>query len=175
MDPLTQRWNTLWSVQRSIRYHARREAFFARWHRVTTALSLLFATAAVTDLLRGAGHWGAIAAAVLIAVLSALDLVVGTADMARTHAALRRRFIDLERALQATPGPDAVTAETWVDQRLQIERDEPPIYVALDLLCENEQASATAVDRRYRLNSWQRMTAHWLRWENLRPVAAAGA
>ena len=173
MEPSTQRWNTLWSVQRSIRYHARREAFFERWHRLTSGLSLLFATAAVADLLRGAGHWGAVAAALVIAVLSAADLVVGTAQMARTHADLRRRFIDLECSIQLLPLPDHATADGWAAERLRIERDEPPIYVALDLLCENEQATATSIERRYSLTWWQRCTAHWLHWDNLVPLESA--
>lgn len=173
MDAYAQRWNMLWSVQRSIRYHARREVFFDRWHKLTAGASLLFASAAVADLLRGAGHWGAVAAALIVAVLSAADLIVGTMQMSHRHLTLRQRFIDLERRVRAQPDADAAMVQQWVDERLRIERDEPPIYIALDLMCENEQAQATAEPRYFRLNWWQRITANWLHWPNLQPAATA--
>lgn len=169
MDALEQRWATLWGVQRSVRYHARRQAFFDRWRRITSATGVIFGSAAATDLLRDGGHWLAVAAAFVVAVFSAADLVVGTAEMARKHDDLRRRFIKLEAKMLSNEEPDSETALAWCAERLDIESDEPPTYRALDLLCENEQAIATGTDRNVPITWWQRKTAHWKRWENLTP------
>lgn len=173
MDTLTQRWNTLWGVQRSVRYHARRQAFFDRWHSLTAGVSVIFASAAGVDFLHAGGHREAIAAAFVVAVLSAFDLVVGTAQMARKHDDLRRRFIALEARILANESPGDATVIEWQAERLAIESDEPPTYIALNILCENEQALATATERRYTLNLWQRFTAHWMHWANLIPHATA--
>lgn len=167
MEVNDQRWNDLWYVQRSIRYHARRRAFFDRWHRLTAGLSLIFASAAAADLLHASGHRVALVAAFVIAVLSAADLVVGTAEMARKHDDLRRRFIILESRILPDEDPSPETLAAWCDERLSIECDEPPIYRAIDLLCENEQAIATNYPPPARLTPFQRLTAHWMRWENL--------
>jgi len=87
--------------------------------------------------------------------------------MARKHDDLRRRFIKLEAKMLSNEHPDHETALGWCAERLDIESDEPPAYIALDLLCEIEQAIATDTKRDVRLTRWQRITAHWTRWENL--------
>jgi hypothetical protein len=152
-----------------VRYHARRQAFFDRWRRITSATSVIFGSAAAADLLHDGGHLLAVAAAFVVAVFSAADLVVGTAEMARKHDDLRRRFIKLEAKMLANEQPDPGTVSDWCGERLDIESDEPPSYKALDLLCENEQAIATGTKRSVRLTWWQVRTAHWKRWENLTP------
>lgn len=167
MDADQQRWGILWAVERSARYHDRRRAFFDFWHRLTAGLSLIFASAAAASLLNATGRGVALGAAFVIAVLSAVDLVVGTAERARKHDDLRRRFIGLLRRIQPNEDPTPETLATWADERLSIELDEPPIYRALDLLCENELAVANGLRRRVPLAWYERCTANWLRWSNL--------
>lgn len=175
MDTLTQRWNTLWGVQRSVRYHARRQSFFDLWRRWTSFMSLLLGSTAAAAVMGEIGHHVALSTAFAVAVLSAFDLVVGTAESARKHNDLRRRFVALESRILANEEPDASTVSEWCAERLAIESDEPPTYIALNMLCENEQAIATDTDRRYRLSVWQRATAHWMHWENLTPKQAPAA
>lgn len=174
MDAYTEHWNLLWAVQRSVRYHARRQAFFGRWRRVTTGASVVFGSAAAAALVNAGGHTLALGAAFVVVLMSAVDMVAGTADMAIQHHDLRRRFLRLEAELE-TSGETATEADIhrWTRQRLGIEADEPPIYVGLDLLCENELARAYALSNRTQLTGWQRLTAHWLRWENLAAQGAA--
>lgn len=168
MDTGDEKWKLLWGVQRSSRYHARRQAFYDRWRRVTAGIGVIFGSVAATDLLHEGGHAVAVAAAFVVAVTSALDLVVGTADMAWTHRELRRRFLALECAIQRAPEePTEADVHAWQDERLAIEADEPPIYVALDLLCENEMARADGRPDRVKLPRWATVTAHWLHWENI--------
>jgi hypothetical protein len=82
---------------------------------------------------------------------------------------LRGRFIDLEAAI--LKGDD--TPENWRDwqiARLQIERDEPPIYRALDLLCYNEQCRSEGARRpegQPRLKLHQRLTCHFYPWSDM--------
>lgn len=166
-DILKQRDDTLWGVQRSVRYHVRRQAFFDRWRRITSATGVIFGSAAAADLLSDGGHMLAVAAAFVVAVFTAFDLVVGTAEMARRHDDLRRRFIRLEAKIRTDEHPDHKNVLAWDAARLEIEIDEPPTYIALDLLCANELAIATERDGLVDLTWWQHVTAHWIRWENL--------
>ena len=176
MEPRTERWNLLWSVQRSARYHARRQAFFDTWRRVTAALGVIFGSAAAVDLLHAStsqGHSVGIAAAFVVAVASALDLVVGTSDMAWQHRELRKRFLELECQIRRCPDkPRPEELARWREFRIGIEADEPPTYVAVDLLCENELARANGAGDRAKLNPWERATAHWLKWHDLASIAA---
>jgi len=58
----------------------------------------------------------------------------------------------------------------WQSERLAIEAEEPPVHVALDILCENELIRATgghlAQAPLHSLGWFKRITAHWLMWEN---------
>lgn len=169
MDTHKQRWDTLWGVQRSVRYHARRQTFFDRWRRLTLGASLLLGSGAAAAVMGQIGHNVALGMAFTVAILSAFDLVVNTAEMARKHAELGRRFIKLEANILADDEPSKETINAWCSERLDIESDEPPTYKALNLLCENEQAIATATNRWVQLRWWQRMTAHVNHWEDLTP------
>ncbi|EQD38228.1 hypothetical protein B2A_11552 [mine drainage metagenome] len=117
--------------------------------------------------------------ALIVAVASTIDLVVGTATMSRTHAELRRRFLMLQVQLERSPeSPGISEIQEWKGDRLIIEADEPPIYVALDLLCENEVATARKDEldkagsdvKRADVKWWQALTAQWLHWQNLPEV-----
>ncbi len=90
--------------------------------------------------------------------------------MARRHNDLRRRFCELEaeiakkEPLQVTPTDIA----SWKSQRATIESDEPPTYVALNILCDNElrRSYSHLQDQPHKLSLLQRLTAHVLIWEN---------
>lgn len=162
-------WEVLWAVQRSQRYHARRSAFFHRWNKATAFVSLVGGSAVFAALGEIAPAGLAIVGATVVVVMSGIDLVVGTADMARQHNDLRRQFCALEADITQVLSPGAEQVASWRARRLAIEAEEPAIYVALDVLCENELA------RSYRhlkdqpahpLRWYQRWSAHLLRWEN---------
>lgn len=165
----TRRWELLWAVQRSHRYHGRRNAFFDRWHKTTLLAGVLGGSAAMASLGKGAPAWLLLAGGGIVAVLSALDLVVGTAEMARKHNDLRRRFCELERVIQKTPACTEERVAEWTSERLSIESDEPPVYVALDILVENELARTfnhLEGCPPHQLGFIKRHTAHIFRWED---------
>ncbi|WP_337245214.1 hypothetical protein [Luteimonas sp. gir] len=167
MDIGKECWNLLWAVERSARYHARRQNFFDRWHKVTAAAGVIFGSTAAVNLLSHGDKALTLTAALVITVLSTVDLVVGTAAMARMHSDLKRRYLLLEGDISCadTPGKEDITR--WRQERLRIEADEPPVYVALDLLCENEMARAKGRPQRAALGFWDIVTSHWLRHENI--------
>jgi hypothetical protein len=167
-------YGLLFDVRRSVRHHDRRRTFFERLHRITGVLTILL-TGSVPFHLAGTGPlapWLQ-GIAVTAALLSAVDIVIGHAARANDHAALRARFVDLERALIEI----GFSEEAWRahrQARLSIERDEwAPIYRALDLRCHNELPVAEGFDRRAipghfaHLSAWQRLTGQWLLWPNI--------
>lgn len=165
MDANLDRHNLLWNVRKSQRYHARRMAFFDRWHKVTGFVGVLGASAVFVAMAEHVPVWLATTGAGLVVVMSSIDLVVGFSVMARCHNDLRRRFCLLEAAIAAKPEAKASELARWTEERLNIEADEPPVYVALDLQCDNELRRATGRDPEP-LGRFMGLTAHWLRWEN---------
>lgn len=159
----------LFGVRRSVRYHDRRRAFFERLHRLTGVLTVLMAGSVLFDI----GQPGETAGwlmtlAVVAALLAALDLVVGYAARASQHRDLKGRFVDLEMAiLSGDETPEVWTAHRLA--RLAIERDEPPIYRALDLLCHNEVllAEGGKTADLVVLRKWQRRTRHLFHWPDI--------
>lgn len=92
--------------------------------------------------------------------------------MARNHNDLRRRFCELEADIvsctSANLNADKIGA--WKGRRLSIESDEPPTYVALNVLCDIELRRAHGLDLltdgANKLPAWKRRTAHLFIWEN---------
>lgn len=163
----------LFDVRRSIRYHDRRRAFFERLHQITGGLTVLLAGSVLFDLARPGDTpaWLSVLA-VTAALLSAWDIVAGYASKATLHRDLKCRFVDLEIAIFSAD----MAETTWIAHRLKrlaIERDEPPIYRALDTLCHNDLMVAEGFDRKAaenhfaKLNAWQRITRHIFHWANL--------
>lgn len=135
----------LFGVRRSIRYHNRRERFFDRLHKISTFLAALAGTATVASVLAQAGSL-AITFAVAVAVFSVIDLVVGTAQQARLHNNLARRFFDLEKAIITCKDPSEDAIVNFKAQRLDIEANEPPPLKVLDSMCHNELLRAMGYD-----------------------------
>lgn len=168
-----EQYGLLFDVRRSVRYHDRRRAFFERLHQVTGGLTVLLAGSVLFDLARPGETPAWLATlAVVAALLSAWDIVVGYAAKAGLHRELRQRFGALEMTMLAG---DA-TSDTWDahrQARLSIEQDEPPIYRALDALCHNELLRAEGIrDTAHwaRLSAWQKATRHVFHWADLAAV-----
>lgn len=167
-------YGLLFDVRRSARYHDRRRAFFERLHQVTGGFTVLLAGSVLFDLARPGDtpEWMT-ALAVVAALLSAWDMVVGYSSKAGLHRDLKGRFIALEMAILA--GDDQ--PDTWAKyevERLRIEQDEPPIYRALDLLCHNEllvaeghKRTGDAAAHFADVGKVQRFTRHIVHWPDL--------
>lgn len=163
-------YGLLFDVRRSIRYHDRRRAFFERLHQITGGLTVLLAGSVLFDLARpGETPAWLSALAVVAALLSAWDIVVGYASKAGAHRELRQRFGALEMAILSGDLGDS----TWNEHRLarlRIEQDEPPVYRVLDMLCHNELLRAEGVgDAAHwaKVSAWQKATRHIFRWSDM--------
>lgn len=144
----------LFGVQRSVRYHDRREGFFRWCHTFVMFSAVVFGSATAVTFGAEIGEslplWVRLLPAMLMTLFSAVDLVVRVSDKAHLHAGLRRQFIDLERQLivrrREAPLDDLVSEIT--DKRLQIEATEPPVLKVLDTLCHNELMRANGHERK---------------------------
>jgi|GEM_PF-381507 len=164
-------------VRRSCRYHDRRRAYFDILHKVTNVLTIILAGSVVFSI----AHEGSkdpvwlVCIALVASLLSAVDLVVGYAQKASVHRELKLRFAELEIEI-LTGSEDDPALKRYTVTRLKIEKDEPPVYRALDILCRNELLIAEGYEgREYeslmgRLTGYERLTAHVFRWSD---VAAA--
>lgn len=171
-----EQYGLLFDVRRSIRYHERRRAFFERLHRLTSFFTIILAGAVLFEL-AGTGSpalWLQVVS-LLAAMLAALDMIVGFANRAAAHQGLRGRFVDLEMAIFSA-GEDADSWQRHRLSRLQIERDEPPVYRALDLLCRNELLIAEGFSHQKApehfacVGWWRRLTSHLFHWQNITPA-----
>lgn len=149
MNLSDKQYGLLFAIRRSIRYHDRRRAFFDRLHRLTGVLTILLAGGVLFELAgTGSTAWWLQIIGVVAAVLASFDMVIGYAAYSVRHSNLRGCFVDLEVKIVAGDCEES-TWTKYEQERLKIERDEPPIYRALDLLCHNEQCKAEGSDSQY--------------------------
>lgn len=132
---MEEAWNLRFSVDRSMRYHARRRAFYDWMHKLAMLSIIVLGSAAVA-------RYDAQIAGFLVAVVGALDLVFAPSVKAREHDFLRRRFSDLMSQIVTCAQPTQETLNKWKTERLAIESDEPPIYWAVEASCYNETSEA---------------------------------
>lgn len=142
------RHSLMFDVRRSVRYHNRRRSFFDRWGLITNAMTIFFGSAIILTTLQDNGlKWLAIGSAVLIALFSTVDMVVGTAKAGRLHSDLSRRFNELEREMTQAGDYDETSLRLFTAKRLKIEADEPPILRVLDSICHNELMRAMGYEQ----------------------------
>jgi hypothetical protein len=161
--------NLLFDIRRSVRYHDRRLSHYATLHRTTNAVTILLAGVVLTEFLSSQppALWAQVLA-VLAALFSVGDLVIGFSSHADTHRDLKRQFTDLERRLLAHEPLAGIEQD-----RVVVEADEPPIYRALDVLCHN--ALCVAIGRRDDLKTmpwFMALTANWIHWPRAGEMAS---
>lgn len=137
----------LFGVRRSIRYHNHRRRHFDFINKFTTIIAALSGSATVISVLSKLGQNCTITFAVIVAVMSAVDLVLGTAQKAREHNDLAKRFFDLEKAIITIKEITEEDLSRLTTQRLDIEADEPPVLQVLDCICHNELLRAMGYDQ----------------------------
>lgn len=141
-------WDTWWNVQRSIRYHTYRQAFFEGFSRLVSGLNILLSSAAGASIIKTVETKDtglATCFMISLAIINTLDLVYGVAKRAWHHRELRNKFIDIEKRFLAGRRQDYVPKAELnkiVEEILSVEIDEPPIYRNLDIFCHNEMVKA---------------------------------
>src|SRR5687767_8541226 len=110
----------LFNVRLSVRYHNRRRAFFDTFNLAANALSVILSSAAIAAL-RADSERFAVWSAIAITVISGFNLVLRTAERARQHHDLAKRFIALEQYV--LPATDDKFSALY-GEKLAIEADE---------------------------------------------------
>lgn len=133
----------LMDVQRSIRYHDRRQGFYQAILGVSQFIILMFGTATVATfgakLGEGWPEWVRLAPSVLASALVAAMLVFRFGDKAWLHMDLKRDFIRLEQRLELMRHDHAPEQVSQVQaDRLAIEVREPKVLRVLDTICHND-------------------------------------
>lgn len=139
-EDLKVKWHALlFAVRRSARYHVRRRQFFDRMDFATKFLIIITGGATVISVNAESHNPWAKVFGSLVAVFSAIDLIIGCSGAARDHHDLVRRFLELEKEINLhSKAPNEELLIKLCNKRLEIEADEPPKLRILDLLCHNE-------------------------------------
>lgn len=155
-------------VLRSILYHSRRESFF---NCLNIILKILIIYAIVAFLSNKSIEYYDI----LVAVFIFIGLSINFSKSANVHDKLKRRFSDLYIEMMPAIIEEDEDPKKWAKFeviRLEIEKDEPPVYRALNELCYLAVNAAEGIkpeeDENYQEVKWyQRLTANILKWENI--------
>lgn len=155
----------LFGVRRSVRYHARRRRFFDRLRRGITFLTVIAGISTLTILLSNIRPPWPLVTAAMVTLFGIIDLILNTAEGARLHADLSRRFIELEIdiVLAGEILGDQQMRE-FAGRRLRIELEEPPMMRVLDCVCHNEIVQAMGHGKEYevKLTKAQRFFANFM-------------
>ena len=162
-------------VERSIRYHARRQAFYESFDTIVNALNLILGSGAVISLISDQFEdWFAGVLAALVAIVSFINLAMRSAEKGSLHSQLKQRHNDLLKRVRKLD-PAALNFDRAYsrceDQLLDIERDEPPINRLVDLMSHNELALSQGAgnDYIYYVPPFKAFTANLWRYEVSQP------
>jgi len=157
------------AARKSIRYLTKRKRFFDNWHYLNVAVTALSGSGAFASLMSGGTETIAKVLTGITAIASSLDLAVGFSKRGKQYDNLQKRFSDLLiKIIQSEK-----TKESLVQleaERLQIEKDEPPTLIALDIFCHNEECRAqNKLDSLYQFGWFRRCLMHWWSFEGWSP------
>ena len=158
-DDLRARTDQLdFAVEKSMRYHQRRRGFYDWVNRLSMFTVVICGSAAFGRLFDSPEYFAA-----AVTILAAINLVWAPSHRARDHEILFRRFSDLAIKIRTTPAGED-THDGWVKERIEIETDEPPIFIALEADCDNEVRRAWGRTREMvRIGWWSRLTMNLIR------------
>lgn len=150
-------------IAKSIRYHAKRCAFFGTLNHVTRGFAAIFAAGAVISLV-GKNTFLSGTANVLVAITLALDLVLDYSARARVHDDLRRDFGELLAEMEEHPPATDADYRRLSAKRLKIQVHEPPAIEVLNVVCANEELEGRGYDYRYHVTRLQYALRNFFSW-----------
>lgn len=177
-------FDILFEIEKSLRYHQRRRAFYDGKHKFLMFLVIILGSASAAaaispESVGGSSVWLATGIGFATAIAGAVDLVAALSDRARDHEFLYRRFSELMKEIKRKIDPSAEDLTSWRVRRIEIESDEPPIYWGIEAGCYNEVASA--FDRNpaemVEISGWRALLKNYLMFDPTRfpPVGPAKA
>jgi len=146
----------------SIRYHAKRQRFFANFHRLVVTSNAILGTSSFVLLL---GNFKiALLTTGMLAIMSTLDLVLQFAQNSELHKNLRCQFIDLIKEINA----EEKTLKDFKDKNFSIEKDEPATLKGLCMICHNEHFKAIGEEEMiYEIPFRVKLLKHFWSFDNL--------
>ncbi len=169
MDDLEhERWNIDFDVSKSIRYHAYRRSFWDRLDYSSKVLTIVSGTAVLISIM-GSNNPVATGFAFLVAIASALDVVLGFSQRMKVHDALYRAFSMLGQEIADSETLTEKDILKWRRRRLEIEMDEPGAIDWLERRCAAEEATARGceVRREWALKPWQIWFSQFAMWPSI--------
>lgn len=158
--------HTVWChIQRSIRYHRAREAFFQFYASTFSFLTLVAGSGVVVSLLAEYSTLATLVFGALVAALQAVELSFQISGKARLHGALASEFLALDRVIARSPACTDDELREIQSDILTIESREPPIKRYLDLICHNQVAISIGSRDIQPLKHHQIMFRNWLSGE----------
>jgi hypothetical protein len=161
------------SVHVSMRYHARRRAWFDRFHRAMILVITVCASGGVAAIFGGLLP-EAEYLATAVAAAGALELAFSFPERARVEDALYRRFNALAVEIASTKTPSVEQIHRWDAQRLLVRADADDRLEVLRRICHNLEAEARGCDGEafYSVWPWQHLMAEITSLPPLRPLRA---
>ena len=164
-EQLNNDWHgLLFGARRSVRYHLRRQAFFERMHNVVGVCGVFFGSAAAVAVFGQAAPMVVALLAMGVSALFAFDVVIGFSRRACLHAAIVAKFTDLEIGMTLAD-PSAEALARFRQQRLEIEKNEPPVLNVLNIISHNDLIKAGDYqDDMYKVSWLQRLLSGFMDW-----------
>jgi hypothetical protein len=158
-------------VHVSMRYHARRRAWYDRLHRMMILVIAVGGSAGVAAIYGGLLQ-EAEYLSVAVAVAGALELAFSLPERARVEDALYRRFNALAADIADARAIGTEQLRAWEARRLLIRADADDRLEVLRRICHNLEAEARDYppEDHYRVWAWQRLCAQFLSLPPLRPL-----
>ena len=156
-------YTLLFGIRRSVLYHGHRRRFYEIWNSLTVFMASIGGSAAVAAFISASPNVNvyAVVPSVIVAVVSALDMAVGTARRANLHTLLAQQFIMLEKRFPASANlKDDEYAEIKA-ARLDIESSEPTALRLLDVVCDDQLFMSMGGQAKFRIPWYRRWLAHW--------------
>ncbi|MCY4584356.1 MAG: hypothetical protein OXE50_16420 [Chloroflexi bacterium] len=148
-------------VEKSMRYHQRIRGFYDFTHKLFMFVIIISGSSALIG--------RPVVFAITASILAALNLVWSPSQQARRHEILFQRFSDLAIELRSGMSSED-NLRAWRKQREIIEKDESPVFHALEADCDNEVRHAWGrTEELVKIGYWTRVTMYILRHTNKTP------
>lgn len=164
MDINKQYNQLLFSIGRSIRYHRKRTRFFEIVNSIILFLILLLSSASFISILELSAlhynYWQTIVLGI-ITFGTALNLSFNIVRKISTHSKLTYLFRELERKIKIEKNRNEDSLKNFINERLRIELEEPPVLRVLNAICFNEESIAQGFSVRRNIKVYQLLFAYF--------------
>ena len=158
-DPRREVDALMFQVDKSMRYHQRFRGFYDTFHRAFMFVIIAAGGGAALKFSATPPEYVGVG----VALVAALNLVWAPSHRARDHHLLHGRFAALLIQIRSGEWTEENRVR-WDAERHKIEKDEPPIFYALEADCDNQVRRAWGRTKSMvEIGWWSRRTMYFLR------------